>query len=45
MNVQRLMETFRLTGQHHQMHQHISVDDKEQERREEEEAEERQFDP
>ena len=42
--VQRLMESFRLVGQHDQMHERIGVGDEEQDRREKEEGEQRQFD-
>ncbi len=41
---QRLVEPFRLEGQHHEMHERIAVDDDEQDRREKEEGEQRQFD-
>ncbi len=42
--VKRLMIALRLVGQHHEMHEDVSMDDDEQDRRQKEEGEQRQID-
>jgi hypothetical protein len=42
--VKRLMIALRLVGQHHEMHEDVSVDDDEQDRGQKEEREQRQID-